>query len=352
MIYELKRRPKTLSYSAFAMFQKDPDEYFRKYLAEYRAPRLPQENYMSVGSAFDAYVKAELHAAIFGPGADPAYEFEALFVEQVEEHNRDWARGVGLHVLESYKQSGSYDELLALLLQSTEPPRFETTVEGLVDGVPFMGKPDLRFMVKLRDTLVRIILDWKVKGYCSKYGASPSQGYMLCRDGFDAIKLGIGKTKACPEGKQSKSHGTEHDKYLAYDHHGLTINAGYMETCSLDYADQVSLYGWMLGETPGDENTVVWIDEIVAKFMGEGKQPLLRVANHRARVGKEHQLSLLAKVRRCWDAIESGHVFLDLSRADSDARCEALEMESIGLQSDGSAEEDWFNEVSRPQFKR
>jgi len=36
--------------------------------------------------------------------------------------------------------------------------------------------------------------------------------------------------------------------------------------------------GWLLGEKPGDENVVVCVDEIVSKYMGEGKKPLLRVA--------------------------------------------------------------------------
>ena len=64
--------------------------------------------------------------------------------------------------------------------------------------------------------LIDCILDWKVRGYCSKYAASPSKGYVLCRDGYKSEK-------------PSRSHGTEHDNYLAYNHRGLTINAGYLE---------------------------------------------------------------------------------------------------------------------------
>lgn len=350
MAFELKRRPKSLSYSAWALFEKDKEEFFVRYLADNRAPRLPQENYMSVGSAFDAYVKAALHTALFGKGHDPAFEFDKLFVDQVEEHNRDWARDAGQYIFDSYVLSGAYDELLKLLQQSTEPPRFESKIDATVDGVPFNGKPDLRFMLKFPDfDLLRVVLDWKVKGFCSKYGASPSKGYALCRDGYSPV--GRNTTKKCPEGKPSASHNTSHDNYLAHTHRGLVINAGMMEHCNDEYADQVSLYGWMLGETPGDENVVVAIDEIVAKFMPT-ERPLLRVANHKARVSRDHQLKLLGKMKACWNAITSGHIFNDMSREDSDSRCEILEQTALGLQTDGSTEENWFNEVVRPQFKR
>lgn len=345
------RLVKSLSYSSLSLFEKDPDEFFIRYLADTKAPRLPQENYMSIGSAFDAYVKADLHSAVFGPGSDPKFSFDKLFTDQVEEHNRDWAFQEGKYVFECYRHTGSYDELLALLLKSIEPPQFESTVEGLINGTPFLGKPDLRFALRLSDDVLRVILDFKVKGYCSKHGASPSQGYALCRDGYDAIKLKLNTTKACPEGKQSRSHGTEHSKYLAYGHRGLTINQAYMETCNDEYADQVSAYAWMLGETPGDENFVVWIDEIVSTFR-DVKRPLLRVANHRARVSRDHQLKLVSRITECWNAITTGHIFRDMSRADSDSHCELLEQMAVGLKTDGSSAEAFFNECTRPQYKR
>ncbi len=349
MPFELKRRPKTLSYSAWSTFEVNREEYFMQYLADVRAPRFPQENYAAVGSAFDAFVKFALHAALFGAGSDPNYEFGKLFEDQVEPQNWDFGLRAGKHVFQAYKQTGAYGELLNLLKKAVEPPRFESKIESKIgSGVPFLGKPDLRFILKNGDhPPLRVILDWKVKGYCSVHGASPSKGYALCRDGYDAIAIGEGKTKKDPLGKQSKSHNSEHDKYLAYDHRGLTINAGFMENCNPDYANQVSTYGWMLGETPGDENTVVWIDEIVAKYMGEGKQPLLRVANHRARVSRDHQLNLLSKIEKCWDAITSGHIFTDMSREDSDSRCEVLEATAASLKTDGSAEEQWFNDATR-----
>lgn len=335
------RTPTYLSYSALALFEKDPDEFVLKYLSENRPGRLPQTPPMSVGSSFDAYVKSALHEALFGKGTDPQYEFDALFEEQVEEQCRDFARAAGEYCFKAYKLTGAYDELLAWLQQSTEPPRFEVKLTGIIGGAPFLGKPDCRFVLDLGQGRISVVFDWKVKSFCSKYAASPSKGYALCRDGYT--------------GMPSRSHGTAHKMYMEYDFRGLQINRDYMEHCQDQYADQCTLYGWLLGEPIGSEETVVFIDELVCKPTGnavEGEYPLIRVANHRARVKAAYQHKILERVERCWGAITSGHIFLDLPREESDLRIETLEDMATGLATDGSKEEQWFNEVTRPQFKR
>jgi len=333
------RLPKTLSYSSMSLWEKNPEEFYLRYLAEHRPPRLPQEPPMAVGSAFDAYVKSTLAYALFGRAMSSQFEFGAIFESQVEPQNHDFTLKAGKHVWRSYKLCGAYDDLLALLQKSVEPPRFEFSVEGRIGDAPFLGKPDLRFVPDLGNGPFHCIFDWKVKGYCSKYGASPSKGYMICLDGFNAEK-------------PSRSHGKEHAKFLAMDHKGMTINAGYLEFCNAEYADQLSLYGWLLGEQVGDENVVLGIEESVSKFMGKGNQPRLRYARHRARVKAEYQRKLFDRVQRCWTAITGGHVFTDMSREDSDSRCEVLEEMSVGLATDNTDEGQWFNEVTRPQFRR
>jgi hypothetical protein len=320
-----------------ALFEKDPDEFYLKYLSENRPGRLPQTPPMCVGSSFDAYVKAELHEALFGKGADPAYTFEALFEEQVEPHNRDFARPAGEYCFKAYKLTGSYDELLTLLQQSIEPPRFEVKLTGTIAGAPFLGKPDCRFVLDLGEGRISVVFDWKVKSFCSKHAASPSKGYALCRDGFT--------------GKASRSHGKAHKMYMEWDFRGLKINRDYMENCQDEYADQCCLYGWLLGEEVGGDS-LVFIDELVCKPSAAGNYPSIRVANHRARVHPDYQQKIHDRVERCWDAIKTGHVFVDVSREESDLRIETLEDMATGLATDGSAEEAWFNEVTRPQFKR
>ena len=219
---------------------------------------------------------------MFGNAASAQFEFAAIFESQVEPQNRDFALTAGKRVFKAYKLCGAYDDLLKQLQQSVEPPRFEFKVDGLIEGVPFTGKPDCRFVLDLGQGRIPCIYDWKVRGYCSKYGASPSKGYATCLDGF--------------VGKASRSQGKEHAMYKAMDFRGLTINSGYMEFCNDEYADQLCLYGWLLGEKIGDENTVLGIEELCAKFMGEGNPPTLRYARHRGRVKADYQLKLAERV--------------------------------------------------------
>ena len=116
------RIPTYLSPSQVSLWEGNKDEYYLQHLAEVRAPRMPQMNYMSIGSSFDAYVKSAMHEVLFGKGADPKFEFDAIFTEQVEEQNRDWARTEGQYVFDCYKASGAYDELLTLLKESSCAP--------------------------------------------------------------------------------------------------------------------------------------------------------------------------------------------------------------------------------------
>ncbi len=308
-----------------------------RYLADKAAPRLPQEPPMAVGSAFDAYVKSQLSWALYGHAMSAQFEFGTIFESQVESQCRDFALKAGKHCFKSYKLCGAYDELLKLLQESIEPPRFEFTVTGTVGGAPFLGKPDVRFVLDRGEGRISVIDDFKVHGFCSKYGASPSKGYRICRDGY--------KTD-----KPSRSHMKEHANYLAMNFRGLTINSGYMEGCNKEYADQLSLYGWLLGETVGDENVILMIDELVGKYMN-GNPPLLRVANHVGRVSKPHQLALEARVAKCWKAVTSGHVFQDMTLEDSQSRCEILDGMSSALMSDGGVMDTFFTEcVRKPKW--
>ena len=93
----------------------------------------------------------------------------------MEEHNRDFALKAGKYAFEAYMLSGAYYELLMLLRESIEAPRFECKLTGNIGGVPFLGKPDCRFVLDLGFGRISGVLDWKVKGFCSKYATSPLQ---------------------------------------------------------------------------------------------------------------------------------------------------------------------------------
>jgi hypothetical protein len=326
-----------------SLFEMDPPEFYLKYLSSTRPARQPQTGPMCVGSSFDAYVKSALHAALYGVGADPVYELTTLFEDQVEPQNRDFAFDAGRHCFEAYQYTGAYIELLDLLKKSVEDPRFECKLTGDIGGAPFLGKPDCRFVLDLGEGRISIVLDWKVKGFCSKSAASPSKGYALCRDGY------------APKGKSkgSRSNNKSHKMYMPYEFRGMTINRDYMENCSQSYTDQCSLYGWLLGEPIGSEENIVWIDELVSKATGDvtkGEYPLMRVSNFRSRVHPDYQANLVSRVTNCWEAVTSGHIFQDLTREENDAYIEMLDTVAVGLASDGSEEENWFSEITRPQF--
>jgi len=324
------RIPSRFSYSAFALFEKDPEEYAVKYLTETRAPRLPQERPAAVGSCFDAKAKSMLHAAIFGEGSDAEYSFESLFEAQVEPHNRDWVREEGLYVFSCYQHSGMYDRLLDLLKKSIVEPRFEFTVDADIQGVPFTGKPDCRFVLP---GPINVVHDWKVNGYCSKSATSPTKGYQWCLDGEDMKK-------------QNKSHKTAHALFTELDLGEIVIDANYMEDISEDWADQLSLYGWSLGEKIGDENVVLSIHQVVAKPLPE-RRPQLRFAEFRRRVRRPYQELLVKRFTTAWGRIISGHPLHFLTKEENDQRLKALENESVGLQTDGS-----FRRMCSPRLPR
>lgn len=328
------RIPSYLSPSSLALWESDREAYFLKHLSENRPPRIPQADYMSIGSAFDAYVKSALHHACFGKGTDPKFEFDAIFTEQVEEQNRDWALKAGKFAFDAYRETNSYDELLSDLQRSQFAPQFEFRLDGVVSSVPLMGKPDCRY---IHENGAHIILDWKVNGFCSKYGASPYKGFRMIRDGW--------------VGKRSRGCNQPHKMYKPMQHHGIEIGSHYLEETCEDWADQLSIYGWMLGERVGDEDVVVCIDQLACK-PNEGSFPWVRVANHRCRISQPWQDSLKQRLVNCWKTINSGFIFDNiLSREESDERCEVLDMKaSAHYNAEEGSVEAWVCEISREEI--
>jgi hypothetical protein len=325
------RIPAYLSPSQIALWTSDRDEYYLQHLSEVRAPRPPQAIYMSIGSSFDAYVKSAMHENLFGKGNDLRFEFDTLFMSQVEEHNRDWARENGAYVYECYKQCGAYDELLGLLQQSKQAPQFEFTATGTINEVPLLGKPDLRF---IHASGAHVILDWKVNGYCSKSPTSPCKNYRLVRDCWDSSIA-----------KATRGTGQAHKAYTPITWKGVEIHSGWLEDANEDWSDQLAIYSWMLGEPVGNQDVVVCIDQIVAKPVGL-ERPLLRVANHRARISTIHQQNLLARLNECWTAITNEHIFSDMTLEESKNRCAVLEQQAL-MSHSTDATQQYLNELGR-----
>lgn len=314
------RIPNFLSPSSISKFETDRTTFFERYLSPVKTKRPPQADFMSMGSAFDAFVKSAISTDIFGSNSTEGGQFdrEKLFDSQVEPHNRDivWPRAMDLW--DQYVHSGAYGALLGDIAKSPEAPEMEFTAKGEIEGVPLLGKPDLRY---LTPNHVKVIGDWKVNGSMSKTGASPVQGYQICRDAYDSKTNGQShkarRLKADAPDKVYKD-------YTPFDLKGTIINQYYMEDYSVDWADQLSIYSWLLGEPIGGEEYIIRMEQIACRPVKSQPLPRAKFATHMCRIGKPYQEAVLARVKMCWETIMSGHIFTDVSRERSDEICEQL----------------------------
>jgi len=267
---------------------------------------------MSIGSAFDAHVKSYLHEALFGKGNNPAFEFNAIFESQVESHNRDWARDHGAVCFERYRDSGALADLLLELRSAIGTPHFEIEIKGMVQanrhGVPFLGKPDVYYTNKEG---LPVIYDWKVNGWCGKGNTSPKPGYLKLRHGSK---------------DRSKDNGHHRDAHPMRKQ-GMLINAAHtLEAVNEEWAIQLAVYGWVCGMEVGSE-FIVGIDQIACKNIGQ-KYPDIRIAEHRTTISSDYQWASFGRAVRIWNAIQTGHVFTEMTKEENDARCAALDARS------------------------
>lgn len=330
------RKLEYISPSSIAKFYEDRNEFYLQYLSEVRAPRFAQTKPMSIGSAFDAYVKSFLHERLFGKNKDSRFNLLTLFEAQVEQHNRDWAWMNGKHAFECYQRSGALADLLIDLEASVGTPRFELDVKGVVngfregvtkkmDGVTLLGKPDCYYINKHGS---HVILDWKVNGWCSRSNVSPKPGYLRLRPGSGQFGVS-GPHKNC----------------IPMTWNGTMINTGqYLEDIDQDWARQLSIYGWLLGVEIG-EQFVTAIDQMVCK--PAHMYPEVRIAEHRLRVRVETQWQIFAAAQHVWEVVHSDHIFRDMSVSESKAKCEMLDRQANALRNPATEEDAIFNSMTR-----
>lgn len=311
------RKPEYISPSALFVFEKSPEQYYIQYLCDTRTPRMPQNNAMAAGSAFDAYVKSYLHDVIYHNN-DPKYQLQNLFEAQVEPQCRTEAWGVGAYLFDEYKRSGALSDLMLELNSAVDEPRFEFDLKGTIEhsregvtggkmGVVLMGKPDLRI---INAEGAHVIYDWKVNGYYSNWNISPKPGYVQLRQN------GIRK-------------GAHKDCYLK-NVNGIQINSSsYLEDIDMDWATQLSTYGWLLGEPVGAE-VIVGIEQLCCKKTE--RRPEIRVASHRTRVRQKTQYDIIARYQNLWSILntEPFYFFRDMSFEESKLKCQMLDR-SAGL---------------------
>jgi hypothetical protein len=179
----------------------------------------------------------------------------------------------------------------------------EFTAKGEIEGYPLLGKPDLRYITKQG---THVIADWKVNGSMSKTGASPTQGYKICLD------------------YGSKTHGKPHKKYVPFEFKDLEINEKNLEEFSEDWATQLAIYSWLLGEPVGGEDFVIRMEQVACRPVKTRTLPRAKFATHMARISKDYQDAVMVRVKTCWETIRSGHIFTDVSRERSDEICRLL----------------------------
>lgn len=323
-----------LSPSCISLWNKSREEFYFKYLADVPPPRIPQTQPMSIGSAFDAYVKSFLHQSLFGKGFDPKFELQTLFEAQVEKHNRDWARSNGLQAFEMYRKSGALSDLMLELRSAVGTPKFELDVKGAISGhregvtknlgpVTFLGKPDVFYINKVG---TYVILDWKVNGWCSSRMVSPMPGYCKLR-----TTTGV--------------HGGPHKNCIMMMWGGQMINVAQMlEQLEDDWARQLSIYGWLCGLDIGAE-FIVAIDQLACGPSGTDV-PLVRVAEHRLRVSPTHQWKVFAEAEELWEIVHSQHIFRDMLIEESQTKCNILNKQALALSGHTSDADKLFAEMT------
>lgn len=284
------RKPQYLSYSSFKLFESEPETFYRRYITDIIQPRDKQNFYMAIGSAFDAFVKADLYKIFINDG-NPEYEKQTLFETQVEPQVRDLAWKDGHTLYDMYKKSGAYDDLMKDM-KGCINPQFESTLEGQIEGgVVLLGKPDIKY---INSSGARVIHDWKCSGFYSKTRPSPRQGYI------------------------SKYPGkTMHTKCVPFRHRGALINSNCpMNLYCKDWAEQLTMYAWVLGEPIGGDY-ILTIDQLIVD----------NVYRYSALCDGVWQRDLYNRIKRCWDACQTGHIFLNLPYEQNLAKAEAIDAE-------------------------
>jgi hypothetical protein len=299
---------RAISPTALNTFETDPTAFVLTYVL--RAPRPKQLKVMSIGSAFDSRCKAYLTAELCG-GSEKDL-FIQLFESSVEPHNRTWAMAESKQLFDWYKKTGALSDLVIELTGFQTAPKFEFSVnrtiiekavhtEGATIAIPLTGKPDCYFV---NVEHAKVILDWKVNGYCSK--ASPLAGYVRCRDltGFN----------------EGTYKGTTALKYKG-------IYIGYGVPLKREWNDQLIIYSWMLGEGEvsfDPDEWIVGIEQLACNLDAPNPAKKLRVASFRLGRDPGAARTLWERLTRMWQAVQRGHYFLSVSQEESDMKTETI----------------------------
>jgi hypothetical protein len=277
--------PKTLSVSSLSMFEKQPYTFYLTRMDENPIPKEPQGLAAGMGSAFDAFIKVfltekiesldlkEINKRILSGvyNEDEKVRLEKVnpnlisFEAGVEEQNRALVMNSALVLADKYLKSS--------FGQGTEWVDLEKHIHFMLQprvdlAIPLFMRLDA--VVNLKD-YKNIPLDWKVKGFGSLTGASPTPGYC---SGF-------------------KENGE------LLPPHALWEKDISMDAIDITWASQLCTYGWGLGHPLGSPFKGI-IDCLVYRPTG------WRFFRYEGWLTEEFQRSLILRFSNCWEKLKSG----------------------------------------------
>lgn len=282
----IEKLPSYLSPSALMHSETMPHTFYLTRLIADQVEREPQEMAAAVGSSFDYYIKMKLIEDRF-PFKDKYLPELKNSVEIVGLANKDEAYGAGKRAYNAYVRCGAYNP--------DEFHNVELHLDGLVEGVPLLGKLDSTVLDLKGDKIKVIPHDWKVQGYTSKSNTSPNKGYYRIWDGVTPKPA-----------------------------HKLYEPEIPFEVIDPKWALQLCTYGWLMGYKVGEPfyarlDALLW-----------GATNIRVIAQYRGLITPGFQKIVMDKYKRLWKELNDGS-FLN--------RLEATEEDLVWI---ASKQERWF----------
>lgn len=252
-----------LSPSSFKEWKLCPWKFFLKRLSGHLV-KGSQGTPAALGCSFDLYIKRYL-ARQLGFQDEPRLSLATLVTSVNEDiPNRVEILEAGKNLAEKYIELGFARRLLEEGLKDIELEIFEQFEEFNI-----LGKPDASLLPSSVEGKRELFvpLDWKVRGYGSKLGYSPTPGYRYRIDNT---------------GKHYETHAKSTEP---------------LEMLNPDWADQLAIYGWLLN--PWVINNLIdmpiAIDEVT---YGRSSVSFTSIRSY---VSKEYQTRLKKELKECWN---------------------------------------------------
>lgn len=287
--------------SSLRMFSEDRSNFYLTYIAKNRPPRSPQTMPMGLGSYFDCRVKDQIQLDVL---KQPSL-FSSEMLSSVEIPIRDEIAPHGERVWDMYKSVGAWKWLKKLLRKVTDITT-EEMISAKVGAVELRGIPDLIFKVEGK----WVIFDWKVNGYFSMSNVGPHKYY----------------SKLLEVAGKNKMH-----RQSMITNPVLLLNGMHtMDECNEGWSTQLATYAMIMGI---EEDFIAMIDQLTFVNGSAGKE--LRCGQFRMKITQDYMEDVYNKYELMDSVVKSGHIFTDMTRQQSNERCEELEDVGFALLDSG-----------------